>query len=87
MNKNQMMPLQSGESFPFMGGLWMQSVQIQGFLFKYLLKCYIKAGLLNGVSRVEVWRKMDGTVKVRIATLCEICQRGACLYELDMGFS
>lgn len=46
-----------------------------------------KAGLLNGVSRVEVWRKMDGTVKVRIATLCEICQRGACLYELDMGFS
>ncbi|MEB9423031.1 hypothetical protein P4J12_32840, partial [Bacillus cereus] len=45
------------------------------------------AGLQKGVSRVEVWREMDGTVKFRIATLCEICKRGARLYPLDMGFA
>lgn len=29
----------------------------------------------------------DGTIGFRIATRCEICKRGARLYELDMGFA
>ena len=28
---------------------------------------------------------MDGTIAIRIATLCELCGRGSRLYELNMG--
>ena len=28
--------------------------------------------------------ELDGTISFRIATRCEICKRGARLYELDM---
>ncbi|PKS14784.1 hypothetical protein CX118_22525 [Bacillus sp. BI3] len=87
MNENQMMPLQVGESFPFMGRLVDAERTDTGIFVQIPADMLNNAGLLNGVSRVEVWREMDGTVKFRIATLCEICKRGARLYALDMGFA
>lgn len=82
-----MMPLQAGESFPFMGRLVDAERTDTGVFVQIPADMLNNAGLLNGVSRVEVWREMDGTVKFRIATLCEICKRGARLYPLDMGFA
>ncbi|AHZ50097.1 hypothetical protein [Bacillus thuringiensis] len=87
MNENQMMPLQAGESFPFMGRLVDAERTDTGIFVQIPADMLNNAGLLNGVSRVEVWREMDGTVKFRTATLCEICKRGARLYSLDMGFA
>ncbi|OTY56199.1 hypothetical protein [Bacillus thuringiensis] len=87
MDENQMMPLQAGESFPFMGRLVDAERTETGVFVQIPADMLNNAGLLNGVSRVEVWREMDGTVKFRIATLCEICKRGARLYPLDMGFA
>lgn len=87
MSENQMMPLQAGESFPFMGRLVDAERTETGVFVQIPADMLNNAGLLNGVSRVEVWREMDGTVKFRIATLCEICKRGARLYSLDMGFA
>ncbi|PFT89982.1 hypothetical protein COK66_22820 [Bacillus cereus] len=87
MNENQMMPLQAGEGFPFMGRLVDAERTETGIFVQIPADMLNNAGLLNGVSRVEVWREMDGTVKFRIATLCEICKRGARLYALDMGFA
>ncbi|KAA1808117.1 hypothetical protein ACFVXR_17325 [Bacillus thuringiensis] len=87
MDENQMMPLQAGESFPFMGRLVDAERTETGIFVQIPADMLNNAGLLNGVSRVEVWREMDGTVKFRIATLCEICKRGARLYPLDMGFA
>ncbi|MGN4681065.1 hypothetical protein ACTFRF_29055 [Bacillus cereus group sp. MYBK223-2] len=87
MDENQMMPLQAGESFSFMGRLVDAERTETGIFVQIPADMLNNAGLLNGVSRVEVWREMDGTVKFRIATLCEICKRGARLYPLDMGFA
>ncbi|PEF71665.1 hypothetical protein [Bacillus cereus] len=87
MNENQMMPLQAGEGFPFVGRLVDAERTETGIFVQIPADMLNNAGLLNGVSRVEVWREMDGTVKFRIATLCEICKNGARLYELDMGFA
>ncbi|MEC2928147.1 hypothetical protein P9Z49_29225 [Bacillus tropicus] len=87
MNKNQMMPLQAGESFPFMGRLVDAERTETGVFVQIPADMLNNAGILQGTSRVEVWREMDGTVKFRIATLCEICKRGARLYPLDMGFA
>lgn len=87
MDENQMMPLQAGESFPFMGRLVDAERTETGIFVQIPADMLNNAGLLNGVSRVEVWREMDGTVKFRIATLCEICKHGARLYPLDMGFA
>ncbi|HEB4951913.1 hypothetical protein [Bacillus thuringiensis] len=87
MDENQMMPLQAGESFPFMGRLVDAERTETGIFVQIPADMLNNAGLLNGISRVEVWREMDGTVKFRIATLCEICKRGARLYPLDMGFA
>ncbi|MGA4486460.1 hypothetical protein A9490_27905 [Bacillus thuringiensis] len=87
MNENQMMPLQAGESFPFMGRLVDAERTETGVFVQIPADMLNNAGILQGISRVEVWREMDGTVKFRIATLCEICKRGARLYELDMGFA
>ncbi|WP_088322529.1 hypothetical protein [Bacillus cereus] len=87
MNENQMMPLQAGEGFPFVGRLVDAERTETGIFVQIPADMLNNAGLLKGVSRVEVWREMDGTVKFRIATLCEICKRGARLYELDMGFA
>ncbi|EOW9530632.1 hypothetical protein ACO11K_004508 [Bacillus cytotoxicus] len=45
------------------------------------------AGLEMGTNKVEVWREVhDGTICIRVATLCDICKKGARLYELDLGF-
>ncbi|ANN34874.1 hypothetical protein A9498_26630 [Bacillus thuringiensis serovar coreanensis] len=87
MNENQMMPLQAGESFPFMGRLVEAERAETGVFVQIPADMLNNAGILKGTSRVEVWREMDGTVKFRIATLCEICKRGARLYPLDMGFA
>ena len=87
MNENQMMPLQAGESFPFMGRLVDAERTETGVFVQIPADMLNNAGILQGISRVEVWREMDGTVKFRIATLCEICKRGARLYALDMGFA
>ncbi|MED2020674.1 hypothetical protein P4V83_21680 [Bacillus thuringiensis] len=87
MDINYMMPFQEGESFPFMGRLVDAERTDTGIFVQIPADMLNNAGLLNGVSRVEVWREMDGTVKFRIATLCEICKRGARLYPLDMGFA
>ncbi|MEB9418804.1 hypothetical protein P4J12_10560 [Bacillus cereus] len=87
MNENQMMPLQAGEGFPFVGRLVDAERTETGIFVQIPADMLNNAGLLKGVSRVEVWREMDGTVKFRIATLCEICKRGARLYALDMGFA
>ncbi|MBK5495352.1 hypothetical protein [Bacillus sp. TH13] len=87
MNENQMMPLQAGEDFPFVGRLVDAERTETGIFVQIPADMLNNAGLQKGVSRVEVWREMDGTVKFRIATLCEICKRGARLYPLDMGFA
>ncbi|EJR36999.1 hypothetical protein [Bacillus cereus] len=89
MNKYdiQMMPLQAGESFPFMGRLVDATRTDTGISVQIPADMLNNAGIPKGISKVEVWREMDGTIKFRIATLCEICKRGARLYELDMGFA
>lgn len=87
MNENQMMPLQAGESFPFMGRLVEAERAETGVFVQIPADMLNNAGILKGTSRVEVWREMDGTIRFRIATLCEICKRGARLYPLDMGFA
>ncbi|WP_319007056.1 hypothetical protein [Bacillus thuringiensis] len=87
MNENQMMPLQAGESFPFMGRLVDAERTDTGIFVQIPADMLNNAGIPTGMSRVEVWREMDGTIKFRIATLCEICKRGARLYSLDMGFA
>lgn len=82
-----MMPLQEGEAFPFMGRLVDAERTETGVFVQIPMDMLNNAGILKGISKVEVWREMDGTIKLRIATLCEICKRGARLYELDMGFA
>ncbi|MDR4287570.1 hypothetical protein FO526_30980, partial [Bacillus thuringiensis] len=41
---------------------------------------------LNGTNKVEVCGETDGTIHFRVATSCEVCKRGASLYELETGF-
>ena len=43
-----------------------------------------RSGIFNS-DEVEVIGHMDGTIAIRIATLCELCGRGSRLYELNMG--
>ncbi|TKI32825.1 hypothetical protein [Bacillus mycoides] len=90
MNKYdiQMMPLQAGESFPFMGRLVDATRTDTGISIQVPADMLINAGIPEGTSKVEVWREMsDGTICFRIATRCELCGRGSRLYELDMGFA
>lgn len=82
-----MMPLQEGDAFPFMGRLVDAERTETGVFVQIPMDMLNNAGIQKGISKVEVWREMDGTIKFRIATLCEICKRGARLYELDMGFA
>lgn len=42
------------------------------------------AGITDG-TQVEVWGLVDGTLSFRIATICELCGRGAKLFEINMG--
>lgn len=87
MNENQMMPLQADESFPFIGRLVDAELTETGIFVQIPADMLNNTGILKGMSRVEVWRELDGTVKFRIATLCEMCKRGARLYPVDMGFA
>ncbi|MFK4480630.1 hypothetical protein [Bacillus sp. RC206] len=88
MNDNIMMPLQEGENFPFMGRVVDAERKEHGILVLITEDMLNNAGISNGINKVEVWREMsDGTICFRIATRCEICKRGARLYELDMGFA
>lgn len=90
MNKYdiQMMPLQAGESFPFMGRLVDATRADTGIFVLIPADMLNNAGIPDGTSKVEVWREMsDGTICFRIATRCELCGRGSRLYELDMGFA
>lgn len=90
MNKHdvQMMPLQAGESFPFMGRLVDATRTDTGISVQIPADMLNNAGIPDGTSKVEVWREMsDGTICFRIATRCELCGRGSRLYELDMGFA
>ncbi|SCB00754.1 Uncharacterized protein BWINRA5_04191 [Bacillus mycoides] len=90
MNKYdiQMMPLQAGESFPFMGRLVDATRTDTGIAIQVPADMLNNAGIPEGTSKVEVWREMsDGTICFRIATRCELCGRGSRLYELDMGFA
>ncbi|MFB5249633.1 hypothetical protein ACE38F_04435 [Bacillus mycoides] len=90
MNKYdiQMMPLQADESFPFMGRLVDAKRTDTGISVQIPADMLNNAGIPDSTSKVEVWREMsDGTICFRIATRCELCGRGARLYELDMGFA
>ncbi|MED0963861.1 hypothetical protein [Bacillus paramycoides] len=40
---------------------------------------------LQEKEQVEVWGTIDGTLSIRIATKCEVCNRGARLFELQVG--
>ncbi|HDR7610965.1 TPA: hypothetical protein QCX47_002551 [Bacillus mycoides] len=84
----QGMPVQSNEGTPFLGRLVDLERSEDGVFVKIPFDMLNNAGLSNGINKVEVWREMsDGTICFRIATRCEICGRGARLYELDMGFA
>ncbi|MEK4913983.1 hypothetical protein [Bacillus sp. FSL E2-8887] len=88
MKDIQMMPLQAGESFPFMGRLVDATRTDTGISVQIPADMLKNAGIPDGTSKVEVWREMsDGTICFRIATRCELCGRGSRLYELDMGFA
>ncbi|MHA2916623.1 hypothetical protein [Bacillus cereus] len=88
MDDIQMMPLQAGESFPFMGRLVDATRTDTGISVQIPADMLKNAGIPDGTSKVEVWREMsDGTICFRIATRCELCGRGSRLYELDLGFA
>ncbi|MGU3439927.1 hypothetical protein ACLBXI_07510 [Bacillus cereus] len=85
----QGMPLQEGEASPFMGRL-VDVERVEGGVFVHIpFDMLDNAGISTGRNKVEVWGTMDGTLRFRIATRCEIetCKRGSRLYELDMGFA
>lgn len=90
MNQNQnsaVAPPQPGDVTPFMGYLVELERSETGVFVNIPINVLNNAGLSNGMNKVEVWRELDGTISFRIATRCEICKRGARLYELDMGFA
>ncbi|CAM3936347.1 hypothetical protein ACQKD9_15630 [Bacillus paramycoides] len=88
MDGNYMMPLQAGETFPFMGRLVDAKRTETGVFVQIPDDMLNNAGIPNDTSKVEVWREIaDGTICFRIATRCELCGRGSRLYELDMGFA
>ncbi|MDA2487343.1 hypothetical protein PDN70_06800 [Bacillus cereus] len=90
MNQNQNLavaPPQPGGVTPFMGYLVELERSKTGIFVNIPINVLNNAGLSNGMNKVEVWRELDGTISFRIATRCEICKRGARLYELDMGFA
>ncbi|AZV67619.1 hypothetical protein [Bacillus] len=90
MNQNQnsaVAPPQPGDVTPFMGYLVELERSETGIFVNIPINVLNNAGLSNGMNKVDVWRELDGTISFRNATGCEICKRGARLYELDMGFA
>ncbi|HHX7191580.1 TPA: hypothetical protein ACVG9G_005623, partial [Bacillus thuringiensis] len=89
-NQNQnsaVAPPQPGDVTPFMGYLVELERSGTGIFVNIPINVLNNAGLSNGMNKVDVWRELDGTISFRNATGCEICKRGARLYELDMGFA
>ncbi|HDR5278246.1 TPA: hypothetical protein QCS28_005615 [Bacillus thuringiensis] len=90
MNQNQnsaVAPPQPGDVTPFMGYLVELERSGTEIFVNIPINVLNNAGLSNGMNKVDVWRELDGTISFRNATGCEICKRGARLYELDMGFA
>ncbi|PED41972.1 hypothetical protein [Bacillus cereus] len=79
--------IEAGEPTPFLGTVVDLERTEKGVFVPVSVDMLNNAGIPMGVSEVEVWREMDGTICFRIATKCEVCERGAKLYELDMGFA
>lgn len=79
--------LQEGQATPFIGALMDLTRKDDEIHIKIPKSMLDNAGISSGENTVEVWREMDGTICFRIATKCEVCERGAKLYELDMGFA
>ncbi|MBK5489006.1 hypothetical protein EXW51_19095 [Bacillus mycoides] len=83
----QGMPVQPNEGTPFLGRLVDLERADDGVVLKIPFDMLDNAGISRGSNKVEVWREMsDGTICFRIATRCEICKRGARLYELETNF-
>ncbi|MFB5690308.1 hypothetical protein [Bacillus cereus] len=78
-------PLQAGQGAPFAGRLVDSERNENGVFVRIPFDMLNNAGLY-GANKVEVWGETDGTIYFRIATKCEICKRGARLYELETGF-
>ncbi|MHA4213461.1 hypothetical protein [Bacillus cereus] len=78
-------PLQAGQGAPFAGRLVDSERNENGVFVRIPFDMLNNAGLY-GANKVEVWAETDGTIYFRIATRCEICKRGARLYELETGF-
>ncbi|MBK5346110.1 MULTISPECIES: hypothetical protein [Bacillus] len=86
MDSNYMMPLQVGETLPYMGRIVDVKRTETGVFVQVPADMLNNAGIANDTSKVEVWREMaDGTICFRVLTKCELCGRGAKLYELDLG--
>ncbi|PGM91629.1 hypothetical protein [Bacillus cereus] len=84
---NYMMPFQEGATLPYMGRI-VDIKRIENGVFVQIPADMLdNAGIANDTSKVEVWRQMDdgGTICFRVLTKCELCGRGAKLYELDLG--
>ncbi|PDY48441.1 hypothetical protein [Bacillus pseudomycoides] len=79
-----MLPLQQGQGAPFMGRLVNITRDENGIYIPIPFDMLNDAGIKDE-SQVEVWALRDGTISFRIATICELCGRGAKLYEIDMG--
>ncbi len=80
-------PLQEGEGMPFMGRVVDLERTENGITVQIPFDMLDNAGLEMGTNKVEVWREVhDGTICIRVTTICDICKKGARLYELDLGF-
>lgn len=78
------LPAQKGEGNPWLGRLVNIKRTEQGVFLPIPFDMLDDAGIIDG-AQVEVWGELDGTLSFRIATKCELCNRGARLYEIDMG--
>lgn len=87
MDINYMMPFQEGATLPYMGRIVDIKRTETGVFIQVPVDMLDNAGIANDTSKVEVWREMDdgGTICFRVLTKCELCGRGARLYELDLG--
>ncbi len=80
-------PLQEGEGMPFLGRVVDLERTENGITVQIPFDMLDNAGLEMGTNKVEVWGEVhDGTICIRVATICDICKKGARLYELDLGF-
>ncbi|ABY44749.1 MULTISPECIES: hypothetical protein [Bacillus] len=83
-NNVQGMPLLAGEGSPFMGRLVDAERSGNGVLVQIPFDMLDYAGIQEK-EKVEVWGMSDGTLSIRMATKCQMCNRGARLFELQIG--